>query len=80
MATQRRRRTDRQRPQPSPLGLPSAEQILVLVGEPTSDEIARRAYELYEQRGCAHGNDWKDWFQAEQEVKVRKLGAVAVGV
>jgi len=31
------------------------------------DAIARRAYELYEARGCAHGCDLDDWLQAERE-------------
>lgn len=31
--------------------------------------ICRRAYELYEQRGSAHGNDLQDWLQAEAEVR-----------
>lgn len=31
------------------------------------DDIARRAYELYERRGGEHGHDWDDWFQAESE-------------
>ena len=30
--------------------------------------IARRAYELFETRGCEHGHDWEDWFQAESEL------------
>ena len=31
-------------------------------------EVARRAYELFELRGCEHGHDWEDWFRAESEV------------
>jgi HSP20 family molecular chaperone IbpA len=30
--------------------------------------IARRAYELFEARGCEHGHDWEDWFRAESEL------------
>jgi len=29
-------------------------------------EIRRRAYELYEQRGCAPGFEQQDWAQAER--------------
>lgn len=36
---------------------------------PTHDEIARRAYGLYEQRGGGHGRDWEDWLQAELELR-----------
>ncbi len=30
--------------------------------------IAERAYELFEERGYAHGNDLDDWFRAEAEM------------
>lgn len=30
--------------------------------------LARRAYELFEARGCEHGHDWEDWFRAESEL------------
>ncbi len=32
------------------------------------ERIAKRAYELYEQRGWQHGHDQADWFQAAKEV------------
>lgn len=32
------------------------------------EAIERRAYELFERRGCRHGKDWQDWFQAEQQI------------
>ena len=43
---------------------PTVEQF----GDVAETEIARRAYELYEQRGCAHGHDIDDWLQAEQQL------------
>ena len=30
--------------------------------------IARRAFEMFEARGCVHGNDREDWFLAESEL------------
>ena len=30
------------------------------------DEIARKAYELYEKRGGQQGNDIQDWLEAER--------------
>ena len=30
--------------------------------------IARRAYELFLQRGGEHGHDWEDWLMAEREL------------
>lgn len=38
--------------------------------EPTQEEIAKLAYEFHIERGGAHGNDWEDWFRAEDKLKV----------
>lgn len=35
------------------------------------DEIRRRAYELYQQRGSRPGGEAEDWFAAEREVRER---------
>ena len=35
------------------------------------DEIRRRAYELYQQRGPGLSNEADDWFTAEREVMQR---------
>jgi hypothetical protein len=35
---------------------------------PTHDEIARRAYELFLQRGGQHGSHEQDWLRAESEL------------
>src|SRR5678816_3565677 len=32
------------------------------------EDIERRAYKLYEQRGHEDGRDWDDWLQAEREL------------
>jgi hypothetical protein len=32
------------------------------------ERIARRAYELYEQRGRQEGRDMEDWVKAEQQL------------
>ena len=36
--------------------------------EDLTPQIARRAYELYEQRGCKSGQPNQDWLQAEREI------------
>ena len=36
------------------------------------DQIRRRAYELYEQRGSTDGHELGDWLQAESEVAQKK--------
>lgn len=39
--------------------------------EPTKEEIAREAYFLWLKRGCKHGDDWKDWLEAERILRER---------
>jgi len=34
---------------------------------PSHEEIARRAYQLFEERGREPGREWEDWFRAERE-------------
>ena len=36
--------------------------------QPSQDEIAQRAYELYLQRGSVPGHETDDWLQAEAEL------------
>ena len=33
-----------------------------------SEQISRRAYEIFEQRGKTFGHDLEDWFEAESEI------------
>jgi len=42
---------------------------------PTQDEIARRAYEIYLERGAAPGHELEDWTRAEREL-LQKNGQV----
>ncbi|QRN94858.1 DUF2934 domain-containing protein [Archangium violaceum] len=37
---------------------------------PTSEQIARRAYELFLSRGGQHGFHEQDWSQAERELRL----------
>ncbi len=41
------------------------------------DEIRRRAYELYEQRGREGGRDLEDWLRAESELRQKAAKTVA---
>jgi hypothetical protein len=41
------------------------------------EQIRRRAYELYEQRGRDEGHELDDWLQAESEVTQQKAKTVA---
>jgi hypothetical protein len=36
---------------------------------PGSDDIARRAFELYCARGCEDGHDVQDWLEAERQLR-----------
>ena len=38
---------------------------------PSRDEIERKAYEIYEQRGCEDGHAEEDWFEAERELNAQ---------
>jgi hypothetical protein len=40
--------------------------------EKVREMIAKKAYELYEQRGREHGHDLDDWLEAEKFVTTRK--------
>ena len=35
------------------------------------EEVRRRAYEIFEERGCTPGNEHEDWLRAEREVLAR---------
>lgn len=36
---------------------------------PSREQIAQRAYEIYQQRGGGEGQEMDDWIRAEQELK-----------
>jgi hypothetical protein len=36
--------------------------------QPTQEEIALRAYQIYLQRGGVPGNEFEDWVQAERQL------------
>ena len=40
--------------------------------EVASEQIAKRAYEIFLSRGGDHGRDQEDWFQAEEELRLGK--------
>jgi hypothetical protein len=44
---------------------------------PSADDVARRAYELYESRGSEPGRDLDDWLQAERELSAMPAAAVS---
>ncbi len=40
----------------------------------TDEQVRERAYQLYLERGGEHGRHDDDWYRAEAELRVRKLG------
>ena len=40
--------------------------------EPSPEDIRRRAYERYQQRGGNHGQHFDDWLAAENELRAKK--------
>jgi hypothetical protein len=40
--------------------------------EPSADDIRRRAYERYLERGGNHGQHFDDWLEAERELRTKK--------
>lgn len=36
---------------------------------PPFETISMRAYQLWRESGCAHGNDQAHWFRAERELR-----------
>jgi len=43
-------------------------ESLTAEAHPTREEIELRAYQVYIERGGAHGQDVDDWLQAEREL------------
>lgn len=46
-------------------------ESLPLAPSPTEEQIRRRAFELFLQRGATGGSPEGDWYQAEQELHSR---------
>ena len=85
MSTPRHHRKDHE-PQAEIVGAPATVAISTddtpnavenLAIDPIHEDIARRAYQLYEERGGEHGRDRQDWFQAERELRQFLRDAVA---
>jgi outer membrane protein TolC len=50
----------------------SSKSLQNLSGQATDRDIARRAYELYEERGREHGHEVDDWLLAERDLRDNK--------
>ena len=70
MAATTSRKSVRPRKQPPRVGSPASSAF------PGHALIARRAYELFLQRGGEHGHDWEDWLAAERELRPSGIGVM----
>jgi hypothetical protein len=62
-----------------PHGLSSAPGAQSIDVRSASDiDIARRAYEKYEARGCVHGFDVEDWTAASHELIAETFGHLSL--
>ena len=52
-----------------PATLAKSTPVQPVKAAPSREEIARRAYEIYEARGRADGREVEDWVQAERELQ-----------
>ena len=80
MAKARTPRNDNDSPNPQVITMPDASSgaavrrnISAASASPVDLEaqIRVRAYQLYEERGCAPGHETDDWFRAEREIRTR---------
>jgi hypothetical protein len=62
---------------PMPMGSDPAGQSRV--SKPNPDEVARRAYERYQQRGGGHGSDQQDWYEAERDLSQNTSSGSSAG-
>ena len=62
-------RTSRQSKQPSTEGGKEERSV----ANPAREEIKRRAYEIYLERGEESGRDLEDWLRAERELASHEI-------
>lgn len=53
----------------------AADTLPPLALAPSWEDVARRAFEIFEREGHAHGNDQDHWYRAESELRGQPLGA-----
>ncbi len=63
------------KPTPVPAPAPAAKVAVPVAKpvkrayEPTQEEIATRAYEIYVSEGCREGSELENWLRAERELR-----------
>jgi hypothetical protein len=54
----------------------SGKDLLKEVKVDISEKIKKFAYSLFEKRGYVHGNDKRDWLEAEKMMQTNKAGGI----
>jgi hypothetical protein len=58
--------------QPTRYEARSNPMLRIARNEPSEEQIARRAYEIFLARGGEHGRHVDDWLQAERELRLSR--------
>ncbi len=66
------KKTTTKRPSRRPSSSASNDEMQHASFEPSREEIAQRAFELFLARGGEHGRHEEDWLRAEREVRERR--------
>jgi hypothetical protein len=53
----------------APVAAPAAPATAPVAQALSSDRVAMRAYEIWQQSGCRHGQHEEHWFRAERELR-----------
>jgi hypothetical protein len=48
---------------------PTDHPVAIPLPHPSADDIRRRAYQRFQERGGDHGQHFDDWLEAEKELK-----------
>lgn len=67
MATTKKPKQTKQTPQPQ-TPRPRTPRLRRAPGLPAENDIAKRAYQLFIERGGQHGRDMDDWLSAQREL------------
>jgi hypothetical protein len=57
----------------APKSVKASTQTVATATVPTTDQIAKRSYEIYLARGAQPGHEVEDWLAAEAELSGKRL-------
>jgi hypothetical protein len=68
------RRQDKEQTAPPASGRPIGGQMHSTQSHISDEEIARRAYEIWQSRGCPPSDGHEDWQAAKEELTASRIG------